>query len=60
MRSVLAATALVLFTIAGPAAQSNLAKAERFTAFAIDTSNVAPTARTSQVDLVINRYSTDT
>src|SRR5436309_4231365 len=63
MRTVFAAAvAAVLVTAgatAGPAAQSNMAGPERFTAFAIDTSNIAPRARTSQVDITINRWSTD-
>jgi hypothetical protein len=59
MRTVFAAAVAAVLAIAGPAAQSNMAKPEKFTAFAIDTSNVAPRARTSQVDITINRWSTD-
>jgi hypothetical protein len=55
----LALAVAAVLAIAGPAAQSNMAKPEKFTAFAIDTSNVAPRARTSQVDITINRWSTD-
>ena len=42
-----------------PAAQSNLAAPEKFTAFAVDTSITASRALTSTVDLTINRWSTD-
>ena len=59
MRRVFAAVAMAVLAMAGPAAQSNMARPEKFTAFAIDTSNVAPRTRTSQVDLTINRWSTD-
>jgi hypothetical protein len=59
MRTVLAAALAAVVTIAVPAAQSNMAAPERFTAFAIDTSNMVRTARTSQVSIVINRWSTD-
>jgi hypothetical protein len=59
MRTIFAAAAVAVLAVAGPAAQSNMAGPEKFTAFAIDTSNVAPRARTSQVDLTINRWSTD-
>jgi hypothetical protein len=42
-----------------PAGQSNMAKPEKFTAFAVDISNMSPGARTTAVDIVINRWSTD-
>jgi hypothetical protein len=59
MRTILAAALAAVVTMAAPAAQSNMAAPERYTAFAIDISNMAPTARTSPVDLVISRWSTD-
>jgi hypothetical protein len=45
--------------VAAPSAQSNMAQPEKYTAFAVDTSITAPTARTSPVDITINRWSTD-
>lgn len=59
MRTVLAVALAAVVTLAAPAAQSNIGAPERFTAFAIDISTMAPRARTSPVDLVINRWSTD-
>ena len=59
MRTVLAVALAAVVTMALPAAQSNIAQPEKFTAFAVDISNMAPRARTSQVDIVINRWSTD-
>jgi len=59
MRTVFAAALAATIAVAVPAAQSNMAAPERFTAFAIDISNMAPTARTSPVDITINRWSTD-
>jgi hypothetical protein len=59
MRTVLAAVLAAGFAIAGPAAQSNMAKPEKFTAFAVDISNLAPRAQTSPVDIEIKRWSTD-
>ena len=63
MRSALivtvSAAALVLATAAAPSAQSNMAKPEKFTAFAVDISNTAPRANTSVVDIRINRWSSD-
>lgn len=59
MRTFFLAFFAAVLAVAGAAAQSNMAKPEKFTAFAIDTSNAAPTARTSQVDIAINRWSTD-
>lgn len=57
MRNVLAAALAAMVTIAVPAAQSNIPTPEKFTAFAVDVSNTAPSARTSSVDIVINRWS---
>jgi hypothetical protein len=59
MRTVLAAAVAAVLGVAVPGAQSNMAQPEKFTAFAVDVSNMAPTARTSQVDITINRWSTD-
>lgn len=42
-----------------PSAQSNMARPEKFTAFAVDISNTAPRANASVVDIQINRWSTD-
>lgn len=53
------ATALIL-TTAAPSAQSNIARPEKFTAFAVDISNTAPRANATVVDIQINRWSTDT
>jgi hypothetical protein len=63
MRLVLTAGAVAAglsLSAALPAAQSNMAAREKFTAFAVDTSNTAPRALTSTVDITINRWSTDT
>jgi hypothetical protein len=59
MRTVMAAALAAVMAIAVPSAQSNMAQPEKFTAFAIDISNIAPRARTSPVDIEIKRYSTD-
>jgi hypothetical protein len=62
MRSALiaaASAAMVALSIAVPAAQSNMARPEKFTAFAVDISNTAPRANTTPVDMQINRWSTD-
>lgn len=42
-----------------PSAQSNMARPEKFTAFAVDISNTAPRAAASVVDIQINRWSTE-
>ena len=59
MRVVLAAALAAAVSVAVPSAQSNMAKAERFSAFAIDVSNMTSRARTSPVDIVISRWSSD-
>jgi hypothetical protein len=41
------------------AAQSNMPHPEKFTAFAINSSNVTTRAQTGSVDITINRWSTD-
>ena len=56
--AVVAAAALSL-SAALPAAQSNIPRPERFTAFAVDISNTAPRATAGTVDFTINRWSTD-
>jgi hypothetical protein len=62
MRSALigsvVAAALILSSSV-PSAQSNMAKPEKFTAFAVDISNTAPRANASVVDIEIKRWSTD-
>jgi hypothetical protein len=56
-------TAIAATFVAGamalPAAQSNMAAPEKFTAFAVDISNTAPRANATPVDITINRWSTD-
>jgi hypothetical protein len=51
--------AALIFSTAIPSAQSNMAKPEKFTAFAVDISNTAPRANATVVDIQINRWSTD-
>ena len=57
-RMLAAALGAAVFTTVG-AAQSNMARPEKFTAFAVDISNTAPRANASAVDITINRWSTD-
>ena len=63
MRSALiaavSAAALASFVVAAPSAQSNIAKPEKFTAFAVDISNTSSRANASVVDIEIKRWSTD-
>lgn len=59
MRSVFAAVLGAALFAAVPAAQSNMARPEKFTAFAVDVSNTAPRASASPVDITISRWSTD-
>jgi hypothetical protein len=59
MRVVLAAVLAAGLAVAVPSAQSNIARPEKFTAFAVDTSTMAARAKTSTVDITINRWSTD-
>ncbi len=59
MRTVLAAALSAAIGLAAPPAQSNMAKPETFTAFAVDISNLTTRARTSPVDITIKRWSTD-
>ena len=62
MRAALIAAvsaATLALTTAVPSAQSNMAKPEKFTAFAVDISNTSPRANATAVDIQINRWSTD-
>jgi hypothetical protein len=62
MRAVfvaLVSVSALALSMAVPAAQSNMARPEKFTAFAVDMSNLAPRATTSTVDIQISRWSTD-
>jgi hypothetical protein len=59
MRSLFTMALAAGLFAATPAAQSNLAKPEKFTAFAVDISNTAPRANATPVDITINRWSTD-
>jgi hypothetical protein len=62
MRSAFAAAvsaAALIFSTAAPSAQSNIARPEKFTAFAVDISNTAPRSNATTVDIQINRWSTD-
>ncbi len=59
MRSLFVAAIAAAVFAAVPAAQSNMAKPEKFTAFAVDISNTAPRANATAVDITINRWSTD-
>ena len=56
--AVTTAAAIVL-SIGHPSAQSNMARPEKFTAFAVDVSATAPRASASVVDIEIKRWSTD-
>jgi hypothetical protein len=59
MRTALAAACAAVLAIAVPSAQSNMARPEKFTAFAVDISNTARGANTSPVDITIDRWSSD-
>jgi hypothetical protein len=59
MRFALATALAAGLAVVAPSAQSNMANPEKYTAFAVDISNTAPRARTSPVDITINRWSTD-
>lgn len=58
LRSLIAACLAAIVTVP-IAAQSNMAHPEKFTAFAINSSNVTARAQTSTVDITISRWSTD-
>jgi hypothetical protein len=59
MRTILAAVLTAALGAALSAAQSNMAKPEKFTAFAVDMSNTAPRTNATQLDIVITRWTTD-
>jgi len=59
MRIVFAAGLVATLATALPAAQSNMAQPEKFTAFAVDMSNTAPRRNTTPVDITITRWTTD-
>jgi len=59
MRTIFAAFAAIALASALPAAQSNMAKPEKLTAFAVDMSNTAPRGNTTPLDITINRWTTD-
>jgi hypothetical protein len=59
MRTALAAACAAALAIAVPSAQSNMARPEKFTAFAVDISNTARGANTSRVDITIDRWSSE-
>src|SRR6478735_264496 len=54
-----AAAALAALVMVPVAAQSNMAHPEKFTAFAVNASNITAQAQTSPVDITVNRWSTD-
>jgi hypothetical protein len=54
-----AAAALAAIALAPAAAQSGLQAPAKFTAFAINSSNMTARAQTSQVDIRVNRWSSD-
>lgn len=58
-RSFAAVCLAALVSSAPIAAQSNMAHPEKFTAFAVNTSNMTARAQTSPVDITISRWSTD-
>lgn len=59
MRTIFAAVVAAGLATALPAAQSNMAKPEKYTAFAVDMSNTAPRNNTTQLDVTIQRWTTD-
>ena len=59
MRTVIAAALAALVSMAVPSAQSNIGTPEKFTAFAVDISTLTTRARTSPVDVVISRWSSE-
>jgi hypothetical protein len=59
MRLAVATALGAWLAVAAPSAQSNMARPEKYTAFAVDISNSSPGARTSPVDITINRWSSD-
>jgi hypothetical protein len=59
MRTVFVAVLAAGLFAAMPAAQSNMAKPEKFTAFAVDMNNTSPRNNTTSIDLTITRWTTD-
>jgi hypothetical protein len=59
MRTIFTAVVAAVMGAALPAAQSNMAKPEKYTAFAVDISNTAPRANAMPLDITITRWSTD-
>ncbi len=59
MRTIFTAAIAALIGVALPAAQSNMAKPEKYTAFAVDMSNTTPRANTTPLDITITRWSTE-
>jgi hypothetical protein len=58
LRSFAAACLAAIVTVP-IAAQSNMGHPEKFTAFAVNVSNITARAQSSPVDITINRWSTD-
>lgn len=58
MRIVFAVLLTAALAAALPAAQSNMAQPEKYTAFAVDISNTAPRRNTTQLDITISRWTT--
>jgi len=59
MLKTLAAACLAAIVIVPMAAQSNMAQPEKFTAFAVNASNMTNRAQTSPIDITINRWTSD-
>jgi hypothetical protein len=59
MMRTFAAACLAAIVTVPMAAQSNMAHPEKFTAYAINSSNMTVHPQASQVDITINRWSTD-
>jgi hypothetical protein len=59
MLKTFAVAALAALIAVPMAAQSNMAHPEKFTAFAVNASNMTTRAQTTAVDITINRWSTD-
>ena len=55
MHTILAAALTAALGAGLPAGQSNMAKPEKFTAFAVDVSNTASRANTTPLDITISR-----
>jgi len=55
----LSAAVLAALASVSLAAQPNVSGPQKFTAFAVDISNMTPRARTTPVDITINRWSSD-